>query len=85
MDKKYGYERVLDYIEQFGSITSLEAFNDLGNTRLSASIYVLKEKGYDIKSITESCKNRFGEVRYFSRYFIAGSQFEKNLKENGGV
>ena len=30
--------RTLDYLNQFGSITTLDAFRDLGNTRLSSNI-----------------------------------------------
>lgn len=36
MTKKTQADRVLDYIKQFGSITTLEAFRDLGVTRLSS-------------------------------------------------
>ena len=73
-------ERVLNYMQEFGSITSLDAFKDLGNTRLSASIWLLIHKdGIDIDSITETSKNRYGEDTHYSRYFIKGSLFEKNL------
>ena len=40
--------RLLDYLKQYGSITSLEAIRDLGNTRLSATIFVLKNEGHNI-------------------------------------
>jgi hypothetical protein len=36
---------VLDYIREFGSITPLDAFKDLGVTRLAAVIFELKEDG----------------------------------------
>tara|TARA_Y100000401_G_scaffold1971_1_gene1432 strand:+ start:1054 stop:1290 length:237 start_codon:yes stop_codon:yes gene_type:complete len=42
--------RLLDYLKQYGSITSLEAIRDLGNTRLSATIYVLKDEGHNIQT-----------------------------------
>lgn len=63
-------QRVLDYIEQFGSITSLDAFRDLGITRLSAVIFDLRALGYNIQSGTETQFNRFGEKAHFSRYYI---------------
>ena len=73
-------ERVLNYMQEFGSITSLDAIRDLGNTRLSASIWLLIHKdGIDIGSITETAKNRWGEDTHYSRYYIKGSLFEKNL------
>lgn len=79
-------DRVLDYMKRFGSITSLDAFQDLGNTRLSASIWTLIHKdGVDICSITETAKNRFGEDTHYSRYYIKGSLFEKNLKNKGVI
>lgn len=42
--------RLLDYLKKYGSITSLEAIRDLGNTRLSATIYVLKDEGHNIET-----------------------------------
>ena len=45
-------ERVLKYILDFGSISTWEAIKDLGCTRLSAYIYMLKKEGYDIKKET---------------------------------
>ena len=78
-------DRVLKYIQMFGSITSLDAFKDLGNTRLSASIFCLREEGYPIKSITEKAKNRFGDTTYYARYYLADSKFEKNLINKGEI
>ena len=42
--------RTLDYLHQFGSITTLDAFRDLGNSRLSSTIFLLRKKGYNIVS-----------------------------------
>ena len=42
--------RTLDYLNQFGSITTLDAFRDLGNSRLSSTIFLLRKKGYNIAS-----------------------------------
>tara|TARA_R100001163_G_C5067694_1_gene207016 strand:+ start:4065 stop:4298 length:234 start_codon:yes stop_codon:yes gene_type:complete len=42
--------RTLDYLNEFGSITTLEAFRDLGNTRLSSTIFLLRKKGHEIES-----------------------------------
>lgn len=63
-------ERVLKYMQEFGSISSLEAFKDLGVTRLAAVIFDLKKKGVNIESKTESCQNRYGEPVRFSRYSV---------------
>lgn len=65
-------ERVLEYIKEFGSITSLDAFKDLGNTRLSASIWLLRhEDGINIVSKNETTKNRYGDKVTYARYYIA--------------
>ena len=63
-------QRVLNYMLDYGSISSLEAFRDLGVTRLSAVIFNLKRKGIAIKSTTESSLNRYGEPVHFSRYMV---------------
>lgn len=63
-------QRVFDYMVEFGSITSLQAFNDLGNSRLSATIFNLKKKGVVINGETKTVKNRFGENRYVKQYWI---------------
>jgi len=52
-------ERVLSYLKIYGSITSLEAIRDLGNTRLSASIFNLRQKGYDIAGVPTTVATRW--------------------------
>lgn len=64
-------ERILDYIEEFGSITQLEALQDLGIMRLASRISDLKRLGYPIDSKVETVKNRYGEKCHIKRYFVA--------------
>jgi hypothetical protein len=64
-------QRILDYMDQFGSISTLEAFRDLGVARLASRIHDLKSMGYKIISETKSSKNRFGEKTYFKEYRLA--------------
>ena len=64
-------QRILDYMDQFGSISTLEAFRDLGVARLASRIHDLKNMGYHIKSETKSSKNRFGEITHFKAYRLA--------------
>jgi len=69
--KKTQAERVLEYIQKFGSITTLEAFRDLGVTRLSARIYELRHyNGLDIEKTTSANKNRYGEVCNYAKYTL---------------
>ena len=63
-------QRIINYIREFGSITSKDAFNDLGITRLSAKIFNLKKMGYNIKDKFEQGKNRYGETTSYKRYYI---------------
>lgn len=63
-------QRVFDYMVEFGSITSLQAFQDLGDTRLSATIFELKKKGVNIKSEDIKVKNRYNEPRRVTKYWI---------------
>lgn len=64
-------QRILDYMTKFGSISTLEAFNDLGVARLASRIHDLKDQGYSIISETKSSRNRFGEKTYFKVYRLA--------------
>lgn len=67
-------QRILDYMDQFGSISTLEAFKDLGVARLASRIHDLKSMGYNIVSETRSSKNRFGEDTHFKVYRLAEEQ-----------
>ena len=59
MAKQTHKTRLLDYLRNYGSITSLEAIRDLGNTRLSATIYVLKDEGYNIETTSQEVQTRW--------------------------
>ena len=63
-------ERIIQYMNDFGSITQLDAIRDLGITRLSGRIFDLKNAGYNIKSEIVYGKNRYGETTHFSKYQI---------------
>lgn len=69
-------QRIIDYMIQFGSISTLEAFNDLGVARLASRIHDLKAQGYNIVSETKTSKNRYGESVSFKEYRLA---------DNGGI
>lgn len=72
MGKKTQAERVLEYIKRFGGITTLEAFRDLGVTRLSARIFELRNQGYNLETNYETRKNRYGESCTYARYKLKG-------------
>ena len=58
-------ERVLNYMREFGSISTYVAFVDLGCTRLSEYIRQLRRDGYVIASNWTENVNRYGDkVKY---------------------
>ena len=65
-------ERILEYINEFGSITQLEALKELGVMRLASRVSDLRRRGFPIVSETVAVKNRFGEDCYIKRYSLAG-------------
>lgn len=73
MQKETQAERVLAYMQDFGSITQLEALNDLGVMRLASRISDLKKLGYPIASSVEAVKNRYDENCYIKRYRLGDS------------
>lgn len=68
-------ERILNYLIEFGSITTKQAFDDLGCTRLSEYIRQLREE-MDIDDIPEHGVNRWGEKTTWKRYFIKKDENE---------
>ncbi len=60
--------RLLEYLEEFGSITTLEAIRDLGNTRLAARISDLRSEGYDITSQPLKVPTRWGTQTTVTKY-----------------
>lgn len=63
-------ERIIEYINTFGSITQLEALRDLGVMRLASRMSDLRKQGYNIISKTEAVKNRYGETTHISVYML---------------
>lgn len=63
-------EAVANFIKENGSITSMQAFESLGITRLSARIFEMEQKGYVILKSREEGENRYGEKVRFIRYTL---------------
>ena len=63
-------QRIINYIREFGSISSWEAYSDLEITQLGARIDQLKKDGYEFKTEWESSTNRFGERTDYKRYYL---------------
>lgn len=61
-------QRIINYIDRFGSITPMEAFTDLGITKLATRVSEMRAKGIEFKKERITAKNRFGESVSFMRY-----------------
>ena len=69
--RKTQREQVLQYINDFGSITRAQAFMDLGIAELAARICELQKEGYSFNKKQESAINRYGDRVYFTKYSLA--------------
>jgi hypothetical protein len=63
-------ERILRHLKDYNSITTWEAIQEYGITRLSARIFDIKDMGYKIKSEIETATNRYGETVNYKRYIL---------------
>lgn len=63
-------QRIIDYLDSHGSITQLEALNELGIMRLASRISDLRRRGYMIESKMDVVHNRYGEKCRVKRYTI---------------
>lgn len=74
-------QRVRIYIERYGSISPLEAFQDLGITKLATVIgYLKREDGLKVYQRFIKTENRFGETVYYMRYWLKEELFKKYEK-----
>lgn len=64
-------EAIIRHLQDFGSITSMEAFSEYGITRLSHIIYTLRrDREMRIKSVPMTRINRYGNIVNFSKYTL---------------
>ena len=64
--------RILEYLKKNKSITSMEAFEMFGITRLSARIFDLRALGYIIDTVIVEDVNRYGDVCRYAKYVYKG-------------
>lgn len=62
------HKAILDYLEAHGSITPMEAFSNLGITKLSTRISEMIRRGYKFRKVPVEGKNRYGEPVRFMKY-----------------
>lgn len=73
-------ERVLKYIEDFGSISSFEAYKDLGITQLGARIWELKKDGVEIRTRWKVSYNRYLEKVTYKEYYLEEEKKNERTK-----
>lgn len=71
-------DRVLKYMQDFGTITPLQALGDLGVMRLGARIWDLRQDGHKITRRMVSAKNRYGESVSFAEYKLEEEHAEQD-------
>ena len=71
--------RLIKYLKNYGSITSIQAIQDLGNTRLSATIFSLRELGWNFKTEDVKVPTRWGTTTTVTKYSLSNG----NIYHNG--
>ena len=63
-------QRLLEYMKTHDGITTLQAYNDLGITRLAARIFDLRAAGHIISTSRVSVMNRYREQTNVTKYKV---------------
>ena len=61
-------DRMLKYMDDFGSITTVQAVLDLGIASPTKRISDLRKRGENIVSEVILCKNRYGQPTHYFKY-----------------
>lgn len=70
--------KILEYLKKHGSITQLEALQEIGCMRLATRIWELKNwDGYVIRTDTEYYTNSQGERKHYARYVLIQDEKEE--------
>ena len=64
-------QRILQYMRDFGSISPMEAFRDLGITKLATRISEMTRNGHAVTRQMETSQNRYGDTVRYMRYRLA--------------
>lgn len=67
-------QAVLNWFKENRTLTSMEAFEHLGVTRLAAVVHDFRRMGHDIETHIIVGKNRFGEHCEYAEYFYIGKE-----------
>ena len=69
---KTQHDALIDYFIHNGGLTSFEAYERFGCTRLAARVLELSRKGYRFKKEPVSVTTRYGAKVTVTRYILTG-------------
>ena len=65
---------ILKYLKEHDGLTSMQAFQLFGATRLAAIICNLRKRGYKIESFDMEGTNRYGGAVRYTKYIYRGEK-----------
>lgn len=69
-------DRVLKYLQEHDEITPLDAFRELGITKLATVVSgMIREEGMDITKEWKEVKNRYGETCRVMSYSLGSKDY----------
>lgn len=84
MEKTTQCDRIVRYMTIHGSITNLEALNELGVLNGKGRICDLRKCGYSITTTMIPVKNRWGETSHIARYTFTNDERAQKPFSYGG-
>ena len=63
-------EQILEYLKRFKTITPMEAFADLGITKLATRVSEMRKEGIEFHIETVKSKNRLGKPVWYCKYSL---------------
>ena len=63
-------EQIIQYLKDFGSITTYDSFIDLGITRLASRMYDIRQMGIELEEEWLTKKNRYGKPVSYKKYML---------------
>lgn len=64
-------DKILMYLNDYGSITQLDALREFGCMRLASRVSQINKNGdFRIRKELEEGKNRYGDKIHYARYFL---------------
>lgn len=63
-------DKILRHLQDYGSISQMDALREYGIMRLASRISDLKRRGYPVTREMVAGKNRYGETVTYARYSL---------------